>query len=132
MLLLDTDALSHLLRGTPRPGLVEAVAAVPMQQRYLSAVSLGELLYGLQRMTRPQRLRQRLEKEFLARIEVLPFDEAAARVYAQVRADLERARTSLAEADLQIASIALSRNLRLLTGNARHFRRIEGLELSVF
>jgi tRNA(fMet)-specific endonuclease VapC len=130
-LLLDTDALSHLLRGTDRGGLVAKIAAVPPDRRFLSAVALGELLYGLERRGL-EALRRRLEREFLARIEVLPFDEAAAREYARVRVELERARMPLAEADLQIAAIALSRGLRLLTGNGKHFRRIEGLELEEF
>jgi predicted nucleic acid-binding protein len=38
----------------------------------------------------------------------------------------------LDESDLQIAAIALSRGLRLLTGNGRHFRRVPGLELAEF
>lgn len=130
-LLLDTDALSHLLRGSDRGGLIRKIAAVPPGDRYLSAITVGELLYGLTRRPVPA-LRRRFEQEVLARVQVLPFDEAAARVYARVRVELEGRRAPLAEADLQIAAIALSQGLRLLTGNAKHFSRIEGLELDIF
>jgi len=130
-LLLDTDAISHLLRGTDRGGLVGTIAAVAPEDRYIAAVTLGELLYGLERRSLAA-VRQRFEREFLARIEVLPFDAEAARVYARLRAELERRRTPLAEADLQIAAIAVSRGLRLLTGNVKHFGRIEGLEIEGF
>jgi len=43
---------------------------------------------------------------------ILPFDEDTARVYAPLRAKLERAGASLRDSDLQIAAIALSRGLR--------------------
>ena len=132
MLLLDTDALSHFLRGTYRPGLAEAIVNVPPDRRYISATTLGEILYGLERRPGLEVIRRRLEAEVLPRLTVLPFDEEAARIYARLRADLERARIPLNEPDLQIAAVALSRNLRLLTGNGRHFRRIEGLELVEF
>ena len=132
MLLFDTDALSHLLRGTYRPGLVEAIVEVPPERRYIAATTLGEILYGLERQPGLDKVRHRLEAEVLPRIAVLPFEAEAARVYARLRADLERARIPLSEPDLQIAAVALSRGLRLLTGNGRHFRRIEGLELVEF
>jgi predicted nucleic acid-binding protein len=111
---------------------VEAILAVPQDHRFISALTLGELLYGLERKPGADRLRRRLEADFLPLITVLPFDAEAARIYARIRAQLERAGVPLSEADLQIAAIALSRGLRLLTGNARHFRRIEGLELVEF
>ena len=60
---------------------------------------------------------------------MLPFDVAAARRYGEVRAELERLGTPLAEADLRIGAIALSRGLTVVTGNVRHFQRIP--ELSV-
>jgi tRNA(fMet)-specific endonuclease VapC len=44
-----------------------------------------------------------------------------------LRADLERQGKRLAEPDLRIGSIALSRDLTLVTGNVRHLKRIPGL-----
>jgi tRNA(fMet)-specific endonuclease VapC len=132
VLLLDTDAVSHLLRGTSRNGLIEKVAAVPPHERCICAITLAELLYGLSRKGAPVALRQRLEDDLLPRMEVLPYDEAAARVYAEIRTDLQERLMPLGEADLQIAAIALARGLVLLTGNARHFSRVRGLDLEAF
>jgi predicted nucleic acid-binding protein len=132
MLLLDTDAVSHLTRGTLRPGLQEAVLAVPEEELFISAITVAELLYGLEKHGGRENARRRLELEVFSRLPILPFDEDAARIYASLRADLECAGTPLDESDLQIAAIALSRGLRLLTGNGRHFRRVPGLELAEF
>ena len=45
----------------------------------------------------------------------------------QLRAELERQGRRLDEPDLRIASIALSRQLTVVTGNVRHFRRVPEL-----
>ncbi len=57
----------------------------------------------------------------------LPFDTAAARIYAEVRADLERRGTPLDGADLRIAAIALAHGHTVVTANVRHFGRVPGL-----
>lgn len=58
---------------------------------------------------------------------VLPFDASAARRYGEVRAELERRGTPIGDADLRIASIALDRDLTVVTGNVRHFEKVPGL-----
>jgi tRNA(fMet)-specific endonuclease VapC len=60
---------------------------------------------------------------------VLPFDARAAEAYGPLRADLERKGQRLDGPDLRIASIVLSRDLTLVTGNARHFERVPGLRV---
>jgi tRNA(fMet)-specific endonuclease VapC len=60
-------------------------------------------------------------------VPVLPFHEAAAHTYAELRAHLEHHGSPLAEPDLRIAAIARTFDLVLVTGNERHFRRIPGL-----
>ena len=60
---------------------------------------------------------------------VLPFDEVAAEAYGSLRARLEAEGRRLDEPDLRIASIALSRDLTLVTANVRHFDRVPGLRV---
>ena len=60
---------------------------------------------------------------------ILPFDAGAARRYGEIRAQLERQGTMLGDADLCIASIALARDLTIVTGNVRHFQRVPGLSV---
>lgn len=131
MLLIDTDAISHLVRGRTRGRLIEIIGSVDPEDRFTSTITLAELLYGLERKKPAPKLNRRLQ-EVLRHLEALPFDDPAARVYARIRVQVERAGTPLHHADLQIAAIALSRGLRLLTGNVKHFSRIRGLEVAEF
>ncbi len=130
MYLLDTDILSNLARRTPSTALIARLASVPQDSQFTSTITLGEMVYGAHRLRAHTRLLlERLDRALLPNLPVLPFDVAAARRYGEVRAELERLGTPLAEADLRIGAIALSRGLTMVTGNVRHFRRIP--ELSV-
>ena len=65
----------------------------------------------------------------MAAVTVLPFDEASARRFGKLKAELETRGEPLDDLDLEIASIALENNLTLVTNNTDHFKRIKGLEL---
>ena len=130
MYLLDTDILSNLAKRTPSTALVAKLASVPQEAQFTSSITLGEMVYGAYRLrTHTRLLLERLDGVLLPNLPVLSFDVAAARRYGEVRADLERRGTMVAEADLRIGAIALSRGLTVVTGNVRHFQRIP--ELSV-
>lgn len=60
---------------------------------------------------------------------VVGFDTKAAAVCGQLRAELEQKGQPLDLADLEIASIAIAGDFTLVTGNTRHFGRIEGLRV---
>ncbi len=126
--LLDTDVLSNLFKRVPAAALIAKLAAVPTEQQATSSITIGELVYGASRQgPRSAVLLARIEQIVLANLAVLPFDLDAARRYGSLRAELERAGTPLAEADLRIAAIALARGFTLVTGNVRHFGRVPGL-----
>jgi prevent-host-death family protein len=76
-----------------------------------------------------ERLGERVRELVHGALTVLPFDESAAVVYGRLRAHLEAEGERLDEPDLRIASIALSRELTLVTGNVRHFARVPGLDV---
>ena len=66
---------------------------------------------------------------FLVQFDVLPFDEAAAREYGKIRADLERAGKLIGNMDMLIGAHARSAGAILATNNEREFRRIKGLRI---
>lgn len=129
MFCLDTDVVSAVMRpGGGPPHLARRFAVVPAEEQFTTAITLGELLYGAERRG-SVRLRAAIEELVARVVTVLPFDEAAARVYASLRTELAARGHPLAEPDLRIASIALSLDLTLVTGNVRHFERVPGLRV---
>jgi tRNA(fMet)-specific endonuclease VapC len=64
---------------------------------------------------------------FFGQVRILPFDQAAARVCGEIRAQLRSSGKMIGPYDLQIAAIALVNDLVLVTHNVREFSRVEGL-----
>lgn len=130
MYLLDTDILSNLMKRSPSSTLVARVAQVPPEQQFTSSITLGELVYGAHRLReRTAILTEKIEDALLPNLPVLSFDAAAARHYGELRAKLERMGTPVGDADMRIAAIALSHDLKVVTGNERHFQRVPELEI---
>ncbi len=128
--LFDTDTLSDLLRRAPRPSLIRRLAETPVEEQDTSSVTLGELLYGDRRLgDRGDTLEERIEGALLPNLAVIPFDADAARAYGSLRATLEGRGTPIGDADMRIASIALARQMVVVTGNVRHFERVPDLEV---
>ena len=114
-----------------RPELTPAVAAWIAErdapEMYLTAVSEAELRYGVAIMPVGKRrnaleaaMTRWLDRGFRER--VLPFDNAAARAYAEIAAERRQAGRTIGEADCQIAAICRSRGAVLVTRNVRDFK----------
>lgn len=126
--LLDTDIISNLLRRTPSTTLVRRIASVDPEDQATTSITVGELVCGAHCVPdRASDLRQRIDAVLSTDLPVLAFDDQAARRYGELRADLERRGTPIGDADLQIAAIALTHDLTVVTANVRHFDRVPGL-----
>jgi tRNA(fMet)-specific endonuclease VapC len=122
----DTDVLSATIRRDPPLHLLRRLAQTPPEEQTTTSITLGELLYGVAKR-RSDRLMRRVREVVSLATVILPFDSDAAEVYGPLRARLENEGKRLAEPDLRIASIALSRELIVVTGNVRHFSRVPDL-----
>ena len=121
--LLDTNTVSHLIKRHPQ--VTQRLLAVPMHSVCISAITAGELAFGLAK--RPQALALKAAvDEFLRRVEVLPWDEAVAQTYGTLRAQLQSQGTPLAPLDMQIASHALQLKA-ILVSNDRAFAQAPDL-----
>lgn len=87
--MLDTNMVSHQINQ--RPSVVGRVVAISMASLCISAISAGELLFGLAKRPASTRLHLAV-RELLRRIDVLGWDNAAATLYGTVRADLTEPR----------------------------------------
>jgi tRNA(fMet)-specific endonuclease VapC len=108
--------------------LIRRLAVLPPSSQATTSVTLGELVYGASRRG-SARLTARIREVVAELLPVLPFDRGAAEVYGSLRAELETSGRRLSEPDLRIASIALHRDLVLVTGNVRHFSRVPDLSV---
>ena len=123
--MLDTNTASHLLRN--HPIIARRVVAAPMASLCISAITEGELLFGLAKRPDAKRLHLAV-REFLRRVDVLPWESATAECYGMVRADMARHGKVLAPLDLLIAAHALSVGAVLVT-NDRAFGQMADLHV---
>ena len=124
--LLDTDILSEILKGKDQA--VSANAASYLAQHgelTISAVAVAEIVYGFRRMRREDRVAQ-FERS-VETAEVLPFDDAAARLAGRINADLELQGRVIGLPDVMVAAIALQSGLPIVTGNVAHFEHVRSL-----
>ncbi len=129
MYCFDTDVLSAAMRRAPDLALIRRLAELPPAEQFTTALTLGELLYGAERRG-SARLREKVRGIVAGALTVLPFDEAAAEVYGLLRAGLEADGRRLDEPDLRIASIALARDLTLVTASPQIAARFRTVVLS--
>ena len=73
--LLDTNTVSYLIKRHPQA--TEHLLAVPMHSVCISAITAGELAFGLAKRPEAVALKAAVD-EFLRRVEVLPWDDAVA------------------------------------------------------
>ena len=115
--------VSHIIKRQPQA--IARLLEVPMHSVCISAVTAGELAFGLAK--RPQAVAlQAAVQEFLRRVEVMPWDAAVAQTYGALRAALNKNGTPLAALDLQIAAHALHVKATLVS-NDKAFAQVGGL-----
>ena len=111
--MLDTNIASHVIRGD-RPELTRRLAATPMEDIVISAVTEAELCYGLAKRNYPPALTERV-RQFLLRVDVLPWDHEIAKTYGDQRATWEARGVTLAPLDMMIAAHAIATDCVLIT-----------------
>ena len=125
--LLDTNIASDAIKGEPAR-VRERLVALPMRSVSVSAVTQGELIYGLAKRGNPAAL-SALIHEFLIRVEVLPWTAEVATVYGELRAACARRGVTLSALDMMIAAQAVAQGAVLVTRDKAFDHVEEGLKL---
>ncbi len=123
--MLDTNTVSHLLKQ--HPVVAKRVQTASMVSLCVSAITAGELRFGLAKRPDAKRLGL-VVREFLRRVDVLPWNHTIAECYGTVRAAMERRGRILAPLDLLIAAHALGVGAVLVT-NDQTFGQIPDLTI---
>ena len=124
--LLDTNIVIHTMKQ--RPQQVKRRFKQHDGQMSMSAVTLGELVFGAEHSQQVERNLADIEA-MAARMEVLPFDSRAAYQFGQIRADLSSRGQPIGPYDMMIAGQARAAGLVLVTNNIKEFSKVPGLLL---
>jgi tRNA(fMet)-specific endonuclease VapC len=127
MYLLDTNACIRILNNSSKD-LVERLRRHDSSEVRLCSVVKAELLHGARKSSRVT-ANLELLKHFFAPFQSIPFDDASAEHYGQIRRDLEQAGTPIGSNDFLIAATARAHGLVLITHNVREFSRVSGLQI---
>lgn len=126
MIILDTNVISEPLRKAPEPRVVDWIDAQNIETLYLTAVTVGELRYGVAAMAEGRRrdvLAEQLENRVLPLFagRVLAYDLAATAEYARLMSAARAAGLAIATADGMIAATAAAAHFSVATRDTSPF-----------
>lgn len=126
MILLDTNVVSEVMKTRPTDVVVAWLNGQDSAKLYVSAITIGEIVYGLRILPDGKRrsgLRERFERFVSVAFDqrVLSYDEPAARIYGELIADRKELGLPMSVPDGQIAAIARLNHLAVATRNVVDF-----------
>lgn len=126
--MLDTNTASYIIKGEPVE-IREHLLKVPMANVCISAITEAELLRGVAKKPEAKRLAVAV-KEFLLRVDILPWDSDAAEAYASLRTACENEGKPLGAMDMLIAAHSVAAETVLITNdkafyNVQHLLNLE-------
>jgi tRNA(fMet)-specific endonuclease VapC len=125
--MLDTNICIYIIKRSP-PKVLRRFRRSSISQIGISSITLSELFYGVSKSSRPEQNLMALT-QFVAPLEISPYDDEAAQCYGSLRAHLEKKGTPMGSLDMLIAAHALSIPCTLVTNNEKEFRRVPDLKI---
>ncbi|MBD2278290.1 MAG: type II toxin-antitoxin system VapC family toxin [Dolichospermum sp. DEX189] len=124
--LLDTDILSEVRKGKNPQVVAKAIAYKTIFKKYtISVITVSEVIKGWRKLNRNDRIQEFLID--LPQMEILSLEQKSAELSGLIYADLEKTGQTIGLADVLIAAIAIENNLILVTGNTKHYQKIQSL-----
>ena len=123
MILLDTDICIEILRGNKK---VIQKLKQESDDISISFMSVAELYYGAEKSDYSDDNTMLIES-FLLSLTIINSDLEILKRFGQLKGTLYKSNKLLSDADLFIAATTLVRCNKLVTGNTKHFSRIDDL-----
>ena len=127
MYMLDTNICIYLIKRK-NPELARRIIDIPIEDIFVSSITVSELEYGVAKSTQIEKNHQSLLK-FLSTVTVVDYDVLASKEYGLIRSDLEKRGEPIGQLDMLIAAHAKSRNAIIITNNEREFIKVTGLSV---
>ena len=126
MIILDTNVVSEFMTSPPSTAVLDWMNAQEPESLFMTSISVAEICFGLRAMPegRRRRLLEDRFEQFIAAAfssRMLRFDEAAARVFGEIKAYRKKIGHPLSDFDGQIAAIARVQGFSLATRNLADF-----------
>lgn len=126
MYLLDTNIVSYIVSGRSAACRAKLLKIQEREQVAVSAITLAELSFGLEKVGAGTKRRASLE-EFLERVRVLAWTRDDVEAYARLRTQMERTGGTLSTLDMLIAAHAVSVGAIMVTHDSA-IKRTPGLK----
>ncbi len=124
MFVLDTNILIYYFKGMGN--VSNNLREHSPSEIAIPTVVLYELYTGIRKSSAPQKRKIQLS-EIERVVNILPFDQSAARATAEVRVELELQGQVIGPYDLMIAGTAIANGGVLVTRNTKEFSKVSGL-----
>ncbi|TFG26245.1 MAG: type II toxin-antitoxin system VapC family toxin [Promethearchaeota archaeon] len=128
MVLLDTDILIKFLRNDP--SAVKKLSKLIEHHLIISttSINIAELYFGAY-LSEKKEENLNAVKELILKLEIISFNQNHSEIYGEIRANLQKKGELINELDIFIASIAIEREIKLITRNIKHYEKIDKLQI---
>lgn len=131
MVLLDTDILIGLLRNNKEAVRVISNLLAKHIILFTTSINTAELYFGAHLSEKSQENLEAVEK-LTKTINIIPFELNHSKIYGEIRSDLQKKGEIINELDIFIATIAIEKDLPIITRNVKHFERITKLKVDTW
>ena len=131
--LLDTCVISELISKQPNPKVVEFVDSLDPEDVYLSAITIGGIVKGIEKLSASRRKvtpNAWLKEDLLVRFDgkIVPLDKDVFMEWGALITRLESAGKQMPAIDSLIAASARMHEMKLVTRNVADF---EGMDVEI-
>ncbi len=128
MVILDTDLLIGFLRDNEEAINKISKLLVKHVILFTTSINAAELYFGACLSEKAQDNVETVER-LLENVNIIPFELIHGKIYGEIRSDLQKKGEIINELDVFIASIAIEKDLPIITRNTKNFERIIKLKV---
>lgn len=130
MVVLETSFLIDLLKDNEKAAQIVKKLDNLDEEKCVASISAMELYFGALQSNKEERIMEIVS--LLRSLIVLDFDYSSAIEASKIKNDLTKKGLIIELEDIMIAGVSKINKQKLITKNAKHFERIEGLEIETY